>query len=470
MNSPYSVHPASSPEALRPAATTGRGVSRLEYLLGFEAMVREAPDADQVILHAVNDARNVVDYLQACFLRRTRTGKFRCEAVSSLAGVDRNAPFVRWVERLANMRFQSGSAGPQNFSVSLEEAGAAAGGAAYPFRHFAGLPLADRSGEVFGLLLFIRDKPFEEAQVVIGRRLAGATAHALMALTPPSRLKGFALPRKWIVAAFVLALLAMFIPVPMTALAPVEVVADNPVVVAAPLDGVVHEVVPDPSTDVRAGDVLFRLDDTTLRAEMEVAERKLLVAEARLATALQAAFGETAARREVAIAEAEVKLATAERDYVASRLAKVNVTAERDGVVIYTDRKDWTGKPVATGERVMEIADPRRIAYRIGLATSDAIALAQDARVKVFLDARPLSAIPARLTEAGYLAEEGEGGVLSYRLLAHDDAGQGDLHGDDADAPRIGLRGTAQVYGYTVPLGFYLFRRPLAALRQSAGF
>jgi hypothetical protein len=35
--------------------------------------------------------------------------------------------------------------------------------------------------------------------------------------------------------------------------------------------------------------------------------------------------------------------------------------------------------------------------------------------------------------------------------------------------PRIGHRGTAQLIGEWVPLGFYLFRRPIAAARQYLG-
>ena len=35
--------------------------------------------------------------------------------------------------------------------------------------------------------------------------------------------------------------------------------------------------------------------------------------------------------------------------------------------------------------------------------------------------------------------------------------------------PRIGLRGTAKILGDRVPLALYLFRRPLALLRQSLG-
>jgi hypothetical protein len=50
---------------------------------------------------------------------------------------------------------------------------------------------------------------------------------------------------------------------------------------------------------------------------------------------------------------------------------------------------------------------------------------------------------------------------LGYRLKATLD--------DPAHMPRIGLRGTAKIYGEKVTLFYYLARRPLAAARQFLG-
>jgi hypothetical protein len=52
--------------------------------------------------------------------------------------------------------------------------------------------------------------------------------------------------------------------------------------------------------------------------------------------------------------------------------------------------------------------------------------------------------------------------VLGYRLKAS--------FADGTRIPRIGLRGTAKIYGEQVSLFYYLMRRPLAALRQLIGF
>ena len=41
--------------------------------------------------------------------------------------------------------------------------------------------------------------------------------------------------------------------------------------------------------------------------------------------------------------------------------------------------------------------------------------------------------------------------------------------GDENKLPRIGLRGTAKVYGSKVSLFYYLFRKPITFMRQLIG-
>ncbi|MCW4629909.1 hypothetical protein [Marinomonas rhodophyticola] len=52
--------------------------------------------------------------------------------------------------------------------------------------------------------------------------------------------------------------------------------------------------------------------------------------------------------------------------------------------------------------------------------------------------------------------------IIAYRIVA-------DIHGD-IKPPRIGLRGTAKLYGDEVSLAYYLLRRPLTFIRQFLGF
>jgi hypothetical protein len=107
----------------------------------------------------------------------------------------------------------------------------------------------------------------------------------------------------------------------------------------------------------------------------------------------------------------------------------------------------------------MEIADPTQAELRIELAVGDAIALEPGAQVALFLDSDPLQRHLARLERAAYEAQPTAGGQLAYRLDAS----------FQQTPPRIGLRGTAKVFGDRAPLALYLLRKPLAGLRQSVG-
>ncbi|MEM9678656.1 MAG: HlyD family efflux transporter periplasmic adaptor subunit, partial [Pseudomonadota bacterium] len=263
-------------------------------------------------------------------------------------------------------------------------------------------------------------------------------------------------------ALAVLSMLAMFIPVPMTALAPVSIVPKSPHVIAAPIDGVVDEILVDANSVVRVNQPLFRYVDTTLRSSLILAEQRMEVATAKLKTARQNAFGDGMGRKEMAILEAELDLARSELDFAKLQYSKVTVRASRDGVAVFDKKSDWQGKPVSVGERVIEIADTGSVEAKIDLPVSDSIVLNQGAIVRLFLDANPLTPIEGQITSAGYRAVTGEGGAVSFDVRAG-------LTDDLNRLPRIGARGTAQIYGETVSLGFYLFRRPISAARQWLG-
>ncbi len=114
------------------------------------------------------------------------------------------------------------------------------------------------------------------------------------------------------------------------------------------------------------------------------------------------------------------------------------------------------------GERILTIADPDRAELEIRLSVPDAITLVPGAPIAFFLNVAPERSNSAVLRYASYEATLSPDGVLSYRLKAS--------FGDGQAPPRIGLKGTAKIYGERVSLFYFLMRRPLAALRQVVGF
>jgi hypothetical protein len=250
------------------------------------------------------------------------------------------------------------------------------------------------------------------------------------------------------------------VPVPMSSLSTAEVVARDPAIVASPLDAVVSDILVAPGTMVEAGTPLIGFSDVDLRNRAELARSRKTVQQARYFKAVQTATATRKDVEEVSIAKAELESAATELAYAEEMLSRTVVRAERRGLIIYSSKSDWVGRPVRTGERIMEIGNPEETELRIEMPVSDALTLAEAGDVSFFLDGDPLTTIKAKVVRASYRPSQNGESQLVYRV-----------HAAFADGKprRIGLRGVARVSSGNVPLAFFLFRRPIAALRQRFG-
>ncbi|GLS43726.1 efflux RND transporter periplasmic adaptor subunit [Methylobacterium brachythecii] len=430
----------------------------LRQLLGVEAAFRQAPDRDALGLALVNESAKLVQARQGFLLKQDRIGGLIVERVSGTVQVERNAPLIAFIEATIAAIPETERTTPRLLDLTAQGGEEAR---SYPFACGLWMPLRDRAGAVIGGLLFTRERVFEEAVTALAARLAETGAHAMLALRPPLLPRFDGDIRKPAIGIAGLALLALCFPVSMTVLAPATITAEHPFVVAAPIEGIVEEIAVAPNASVAVGDVVLRYVDTAQRNALSVAEREVQVADARLRSVTQGAYVDERARRDVGQARAELALKSAERDFARDTFGKTQVRAERAGVAVYADRKEWYGKPVAAGLRILEIADPKTVEVRVDLPVADAIALQPDARVRVFLDTDPLSALEARVEQVTPVPRLTDAGVLAHRVVAR--------LSSSSNAPRLGAHGTAQLYGSTVPFGFYLLRKPLTFLRQKVG-
>jgi multidrug efflux pump subunit AcrA (membrane-fusion protein) len=385
--------------------------------------------------------------------------------VSTLATVDRTSPVALMIEAIvAKLAGEAGLDAVHEFDLHAFADADAATARGYPLRFLVWLPLKTHKGNVIAGLLQARMTPWTEADLTVSRHIAGACAQTLLALGNERQLSlgrfGWTW-RKAAVAALVTVAVGL-VPVSMTALAPVEVTPSGGFIVTAPVEGVVDAVIVEPNAAVKKDQLLVRMSDTVLRNRFAIAEREVLVAEARVKKSAQLAFLDARGRHELGVAQAELELKLAERDYARELLERSQVKADRDGVAFFSDPKDLIGRPVVIGERLMEIADPARVEFRIDLPAADAIVLRPGGRAKVFLDSDPLQPIEARVVRTDFQARVRDGQLLAFRLVAE--------RADQSATPlRLGARGTAQVYSDKVTLAFYLFRRPISAARQWLG-
>jgi multidrug resistance efflux pump len=458
------------------AEALARRLARAEALLAFEGEIRRAADMTELRSLAVNESRRLLNYVQAFWVEFAGEGSWqaRVMAATGLASVDRTALLIQMVERAARALARSGEGnGGKGERERAQSAGIRRGRLEalldgdvlkeWPFREFLWLPITGPDDRVEAGLLLLRLPPWEEAAEVVGARLAEALAHARNALLPRRRWWQRVRARRVALALAVAGICALvLVPVPMMAVAPAEVVARDPVIVAASMDGVIREVLVAPGSQVRAGQVLAVYDDTELKARARLAARREAVAASRLASLRKAAFSDAKARAELAEAEAELRLARAERAHAEELLSRVRILAPVGGIVLLADREEWVRRPVRTGERILRLARPGEVALRVDLPVRDALALKPGDPVKVFLDADPLDARRARIRRVAHEAREVAGGLLAYRVDALFEPGED-------RGLSIGFRGSASLRGEKVPLGLWLFRRPLAALRQMTG-
>jgi hypothetical protein len=433
----------------------GRGPNRLELLLALEGDIRDQLSVQPLCIHAVNAPRKLIGFDQAFVVRANRRGRFRVEAATSVPQTPRHAPLIKRLTKL--LAVEKREATICNLALAdLSDDGS------YPHRYGLWSPFTDRKKRVFGGLIFARSVPWAEHDKPIVARVTKAYATQMQAAMLRRDVTRWSMP-SWLMLALAAAGLAVFfIPVPMSALGDFEVVADKPLLATTPINGVIAQVDVVPGQKVSAGDRLFSLDTTTLNAEAVIAAQKVEVELSKLTTARQGAFSSDDYKRSVLVAEKEYELAKVERDHALALLAKAEVKTDHPGIAIFASVNDLKGKPVQVGERIIEVADPSRIIYRVQLAAADRIDLSTGARVRLFLDADPLLVRHATVRSISFHATPDASGMIAYKIdsAATDDPGE---------PPAIGLRGTAQLLGEPVSLGYYLFRRPIAALRQRFG-
>ncbi len=442
------------------------GAESLRALLVVEEAARNATSIEELYFLLSNQIRKLTRARQVFVFREDR--RLSVVNISGLPAVDRVAPVVRGTEGIvSDVKNNRDISESQLLDLQSYPALRSEFLRSYPYSKLMWIPLQLSDAQLFGGVLLASEQEWSKSDFAIASRLAATYSHALafLQVTPKTRKKlhGKNSFRKRLAGIVgIAALVGMLIPIPMIAMAPVEVTAANPFVVSAPINGVIEDILVKPNDTVTAGQPIVRFDQTALRNQLEVAERQVRVAEASRKKANQLAFSDSQGRYDLNIAIAEHQLKIAEFEFAQEKLLQATLSADRAGVAIFADRQELIGKPTTIGERIMYIADPNQVELAISLDVNDSIALKPGGNVRVFLDSDPLTAHGAIIKFANYQSQIGASNALVFKVVA-------DLSGDVQSVPRLGARGTAQLFGSDVPLGIYLFRRPISALRQWIG-
>jgi hypothetical protein len=425
---------------------------------------RRAATPEELAFVIVNETHALLPYRQAALWQRDAQGVGRVLAMSGAATVERNAPFMLWLGR-AFAEFDRAADAARVRLVDTGSLDGATGEAWAEWLPAHGLlvQLGPDGVPPLGTLLLAREQPWSEGDGHLIQELTDGYGYAWQAFRRRSRrLLMWRGRSSWFKLALAAALVALtLLPISLSALAPAEVVALRPTLVRAPLEGVVDRFEVQPNAEVKEGQLLLTMDPRAIENKLDVAVKALAVAEAEYRQAAQSAVFEDKSRALLAVLRGRAEQRRADVTYNQSLLERIKVTATRSGLALFDDPNAWIGRPVAIGERLVEIADPAQAEIEIWLPVADAITLKPDAEVDFFLNVSPDAPLRAHLRQASYEATQSPAGLLGYRLKA--------TLADGVKMPRIGLKGTAKVYGERVTLFYYLMRRPLAAARQFVG-
>lgn len=440
-----------------------RQLLRLTMLVQLEKRVRSA-SIDELAFIMVNETHTIVPYRQA-LLWRPSAAHGKITAVSGLSSIDPHSPFLAWISRVASHGSVGTTGEIKAFRASDLPDSLGQEWDTWLPPHLLWVPLWR---PILGGLFLARDEPWAGSDMQLLDILRDCYGHAWTTLLSRRRLRERVAqirPTKYkalAAGAVLLALGAGFIPVRQSVLAPAEIIPRDPAVIRAPLEGVVEAVAVRPNEPVSDGQTLFTLDPRRLENQLEIARRARDVADAELRQARQLAVADQKARASLPVLQGKVDQQAAEVAFLTDQLSRIIVKAPIDGLAVFDDPNEWLGRPVAIGERVMQVADPGKVEIEVRLPVADAIDLEAGAPVRLFLNTDPENPRDATLSFASYRAQRGADNLLTFRIKAQ--------LPNEMKPLRIGLKGTAKLYGAQVPLAYYVFRRPIAAARQWLGF
>ncbi len=432
---------------------------------------RQAQSDRELGFLLVNDTLALAPYRQAA-LWLAEEGVW---ALSGVVQVDAHVPYAQWLDAVARHLHAPGSTVLQPFSASdLPPALAAEWGQWWPAHALwlgAGTPGVDGAG------LLLRDEAWSAEELVVLQEWADIWWHAFAALHRPriARWRGLwghlrqslawqAGQRWWRqrrVQVLGAVLAALCWPVHLTVLAPGELVPAHPLVIRAPLDGVIDVFHVQPNQQVQAEQPLFSFDEIVIQSRLAVAMQALATAETDYRQTSQMALTDVKSKTQLGVLVGKVEERRAEIDSLQEQLNRARVLTPQAGVVLMDDPSELIGKPVATGERILRIATLDDVEVEAWVPLADAISLSVGDDVVLYLSASPLSPVSATLRYMAHDAVQRPDGSYAYRIRA---SLSGKTH------HRVGLKGTAKLHGGWAPLSYWVLRRPWATVRQYLGW
>ncbi len=433
-------------------------VNPLAIIIDLEKRARNALTIEELGFVVVNETHKIVSYRQAIMFDELGN----IISISGTSSFDENSPFIYWLIKNFSPLSKKIEDPQEINSKNYEKFTDADWSEWLPnFGYF--VPLKSPVNGQMGMLFVSRDSNWTNDEHRLLRIIADVYGHCWGALKKPNMIPRIKNRNALIKISLLIGLfLLIFLPVPLSVLAPSEIVAVNPSIIRAPVAGVVEKILVKPNQVVKKGDALFLLDSLVQRNELKIAKKILSSLKLQYAQLARQALSDVNSKKFLAktlggLKEQEIRIKNLEQ-----LIESMRVPAPISGTVIINDPDAWEGRPVDLGEKIVSVADEKLVEVESWLSVSDVIDLQKGAFVRVYLNSDPLNSIRARVQTFSYEAQQRPGDVFAHRIRSR--------ILDKSVTPRLGLRGTAKIIGENAPMIYWIFRRPISALRQFIGF
>lgn len=438
------------------------------HQLSLEAFLSRT--SDELVFRILNRTASLCPYARAA-LYSFRNGQPKLEGVSGKSEVNPRAPAPSHTTRLVGALAERREALVVTPEEVADEREAWDGLAAQQTAFSAAwLPIVVDDTLVAGLWLerWSGQPAFEEKDVRLLSSLMVAYGAAWMRIADrrswQERLRTLFSRARLTGAAVILVLLVLLGRIHLRIVAPCEIIPSDPFVVAAPLDGVLADIAVEPGQYVKKGETLFRYDKRVVLEELNVAHQQVEVIRSDLKRARVLALSDPKSRSELIVLENRLRQEEIRKRLAELKAQKLEIKAARDGVVLIDDPHEWRGRSVTVGQRVLSLVDPAASRALIWLPENDNIEFDENEPVRIFLSVSPDHTREARLVYVSRHIQQTATGVPSFRAEAEW------APGEDVKTLRVGLTGTAMLYGQRVSVAYWLMRKPWATLRRFVGF
>lgn len=430
-------------------------------LLTIEQKLREVESYHALNYVIVNELPKLLGLTCAFTLQATALYRFKLTAASNIQAINRSSPLCLIIENSFKkvMRNRNLTSGETKWNVTdaeqIESLSA----------FFCWIPISDTgfAGERLAGVLLFSDRMFSAEQKKLLSHIQSVvriTYYAQIGLTKTFRVKK-SIKSLFVGISIILICAFLYITkVPLSVVAPFELVPRDPQQVYAKTNGMISQVLVDAGADVVAGQTLLQLETDELVYEVEKVEASLAAKRSELELVTATGYRDRDARSKIEILNAELGLHEAELKLAKYHLNNATLKSETIGRVIIASKDELQGKPVSIGDPLLLVYAPNSVELQIEVATKDIIKIDPNKKISIYFDTDPLLKWTGNVKHGELTTFTSAGGILSYRVIATLD------QKNDTILPNVGTRGTVRIYGSEVSILYQIFRKPIVAMRR----